>query len=208
MALTPQSEEAFTPEWVASVTNDYFTQEDLDPKDIDILSVQACKNEVQGILSTTYIVDAKYKNSEEEEEKDLSLFVKVPLKGDQLFETVNKRELIMFRDVLPKLQTFLDEECKGFFRLPMPRLIHAHYDGTGEKDVFVLENLLSEGYYNFTNEKCLDESHMKAVLDCLSYLHGTGLAYKKKVGGTTAALQEEFPGIEVQLQLDDLLQNA
>ena len=110
------------------------------------------------------------------------------------------------KDVLPKLQLFLDEKCQGFFRLPMPRLIHCAYDGTGLKDVFVLENLLANDYYNFTNEKCLNEEHMKSVLDCLSYLHGAGLAYKHFVGGREE-LQKEFPKLEVQLQLHDLISN-
>ena len=60
------------------------------------------------------------------------------------------------------------------------RLIHCHYDGKGIHDVFVLENLLSSGYYNYDDKVCGDEAHMLAVLDCLSYLHGTGLAYKKE----------------------------
>ena len=43
-----------------------------------------------------------------------SIFVKVPLKGTSsaesvLFNAFNERELTMLVDVLPKLQTFLDE---------------------------------------------------------------------------------------------------
>ena len=43
-----------------------------------------------------------------------SIFVKVPLKGTSsaesaLFKAFNERELSMLVDVLPKLQTFLDE---------------------------------------------------------------------------------------------------
>lgn len=123
-----------------------------------------------------------------------------------MYESVNYRELTMFQSVLPKLQTFLDEKCEGFFRLPMPNIIYCYYDGKGIHDVFVLENLLEEGYYNFTNEKCINLEHMKAVLDCLSYLHGTGLAYKK-TKGSQQELQEEFPKLEVQLQLHDLIEN-
>ena len=91
---------------------------------------------------------------------------------------VNRRECHMLRESLPALDAFLTSKCKGFFRLPMPTLVHCHYDGRGSHDVFVLENLLAEDYYNFTNEKCLNVEHMEAVLDSLAYLHGTGLAYK------------------------------
>ena len=43
-----------------------------------------------------------------------SIFVKVPLKGttpaeSALYKSFNERELTMLIDVLPKLQTFLDE---------------------------------------------------------------------------------------------------
>ena len=42
--------------------------------------------------------------------------------------------------------------------------------------------------------------HMKSVLECLSQLHGTGFAYKKSAGGKQRLLQE-FPKLEVQIQL-------
>ncbi len=44
--------------------------------------------------------------------------------------------------------------------------------------MFVLENLLADGYYNFSNECCLNREHLEAVLDSLAYLHGTGLAFR------------------------------
>ena len=108
----------------------------------------------------------------------------------------------------------------------MPKVHHAHYaGGVGDRDVFVLENLLEAEYYNFENEKCLNEEHMKvrgkndmkwgifgehmipfqketwiiiwkldkkvlfqSVLDCLSYLHGAGLAYKHSLGGRASGV--------------------
>ncbi len=47
----------------------------------------------------------------------------------------------------------------------MPRVFHALYRGGTDcdRDVFVLENLLEAGYYNFENEKCLNEEHMKVT---------------------------------------------
>jgi hypothetical protein len=46
---------------------------------------------------------------------------------------------------------------------------------------------------------------MKSVLECLSQLHGTGFAYKKSSGGKKNLL-EEFPKLEVQMQLKDLIE--
>ena len=45
----------------------------------------------------------------------------------------------------------------------MPKVYYAHYSGGSNcsRDVFVLENLLESSYYNFENEKCLNEEHMK-----------------------------------------------
>ena len=135
------------------------------------------------------------------------LFAKVPLKDDPNFASVNVRELIMLTKVLPQLQAYLDSECMGFFRLPMPDVHHCFYDGKGTHDVFVLGNLLADEYENFDENKDFDEDHLKSLLECLSQLHGTGLAYKKKVGGNAHALKAEFPGLEEQIQLDDVLEN-
>ncbi len=44
------------------------------------------------------------------------LFVKVPLKDDPNFASVNVRELTMLTKVLPQMQKYLDEKCTGFFR--------------------------------------------------------------------------------------------
>ena len=43
----------------------------------------------------------------DEEAETKSIFVKVPLKDDPTFASVNVRELVMFTDVLPKLQVRL-----------------------------------------------------------------------------------------------------
>ena len=61
------------------------------------------------------------------------------------------------------MHAYPDLQCEGFFRLPMPKVHHARYAGGSEcdHDVFVLENLLEAEYYNFENEKCLNEEHMK-----------------------------------------------
>lgn len=202
---TPKSEDEFTPEWAFMALESFFQEEEMKLGDIEMVQVQARKNEVQGILSETFVVDVNFRHQGNEEFK--SIFVKVPLHGEPLYKVVNEREKIMFQDVLPKLQGFLDDHCQGFFRLPMPQLIHCHYDGRGEEDVFVMNNLLHEGYYNFNTSKCLDEDHMKAVLDGLSYLHGTGLAFKQSCGGLKA-IQAKLPGLEVQIQMYDLIGNS
>eukprot|EP00095_Tigriopus_kingsejongensis_P006899 maker-scaffold126_size328755-snap-gene-0.10 protein:Tk06899 transcript:maker-scaffold126_size328755-snap-gene-0.10-mRNA-1 annotation:"AGAP001552-PA" len=202
---TPTCETEFTPEWVLWVLKDNLREEDMKLEDIEVTELRVMKNEVQGILSQTFVVDVDFRHQGNEEIK--SIFVKVPLHGEPMYRVVNEREKTMFQEVLPKLRKFLDDKCEGFFRLPMPELLHCHYDGRGEEDVFVMNNLLAESYYNFNTGKCLDEDHLKAVLDGLSYLHGTGLAFKQSVGGLPA-VQEAIPGLEVQLQLHDLIHNG
>merc|ERR1719277_1965645 len=56
-------------------------------------------------------------------------------------------------------------------------------------------------------KKDFDEDHLKSLLECLAQLHGTGLAYKRKVGGSHHKLKEEFPGLEQAIQLDDIMEN-
>ena len=66
-------------------------------------------------------------------------------------------------------------------------------------------NLLAEEYENFDDNKDFDEDHLKSLLECLAQLHGSGLAYKNKVGGNHQKLKAEFPGLEEQIQLSDIL---
>jgi hypothetical protein len=62
MLPTPQSESQFTPQWSKAVMRRYF-EDDLETAldDVEIIEVAAALNEVQGILSVTYVVDVKYK---------------------------------------------------------------------------------------------------------------------------------------------------
>ena len=55
---------------------------------------------------------------DDEGRRTKSIFVKVPLKASNemeelMYRAVNTREKIMLTQVLPKLQTFLDEKCEG-----------------------------------------------------------------------------------------------
>ena len=98
---TPQTEADFTPEWFRFVTRNYFKEEGRDPDKITVVSVKAVKNELQGILSTTFVVDGELQiedpGEDEEAEETLSIFVKVPLQGEPMYHSVNTRELTMFR---------------------------------------------------------------------------------------------------------------
>ncbi len=94
---TPNDESGFDSEWVQAVTRDYLAKLDSDEQDSDdgetspdpdkikvTKVVKAVKNEVQGILSTTYVVDFEYQildGNDGCETKDKSIFVKIPLKG-------------------------------------------------------------------------------------------------------------------------------
>ena len=42
---------------------------------------------------------------------------------------------------------------------------------------------------------------------CSLKLQFLGLAYKRKVGGSHEKLKEEFPGLEQQIQLNDVMEN-
>ena len=108
----------------------------------------------------------------------------------------------MLGQVLPQLQTFIEENCTGggggggreggrdreqyftdklryldILRLPIPEIIYSRYTGDETTDVFVMENLLSAGFEPY-KEGNLVEENLKSCLECLAQLHGTGLAYK------------------------------
>ena len=68
---TPQCESEFHPEWVKAVMRRYF-EDDLgvDPEAVEVTEVAAAVNEVQGILSTTYVVRFKFRVRDSEEFAD------------------------------------------------------------------------------------------------------------------------------------------
>ena len=72
------------------------------------------------------------------------MFAKVPLKDDPNFASVNVRELVMLTTVLPQMQAYLDSECEGFFKLPMPDVHHCYYDGKG-KITFLIHTFTTRG---------------------------------------------------------------
>lgn len=60
---TPQTPEEFTLEWVSPIINRYFEEKKgKDLSKIQIVDVKAEKNCLQGILSTTFVVDVIYKD--------------------------------------------------------------------------------------------------------------------------------------------------
>ena len=90
----------------------------------------------------------------------------------------------------------------------MPEIIHVSYN-EADDDVFVMENLLADSYVNYDGENSLDMDHMKSVLECLGQLHGTGIGLQEIVGnGEKNLLKQEFPELEEQIQLKDLLDNS
>ena len=64
MLPTPDKEDDFNADWVSFVLKDYFERNEKEPELVRILSVSAKKNEVQGILSTTFVVDVDYQYGE------------------------------------------------------------------------------------------------------------------------------------------------
>ena len=121
---TPQKETEFNPKWVNAVMRRYFEVDlGVDPEAVEVTEVNAAKNEVQGILSITYVVNFKFKVADSEEyaegnrrvtkqyhldakymmfhftEESRSIFVKVPLQGEPMYHSVNARELTMLKVV-------------------------------------------------------------------------------------------------------------
>ena len=65
---TPQKETEFNPKWVNAVMRRYFEVDlGVDPEAVEVTEVNAAKNEVQGILSITYVVNFKFKVADSEE---------------------------------------------------------------------------------------------------------------------------------------------
>jgi len=201
---TPTCPTQFSKAWLLHVLDDWFTQQGVDTSQVDIVDIAAARNGLQGQLSTTYTVDVEYMVGNTAPGQK-SLFVKVPLVGPaaQSFKAVNVREECMLTRVLPQLQTFIQQHCTDVLRLPIPEVVYSHYTGDEVHDVFVLANLVADGFSPY-QEGDLAEENLKSCLECLAQLHGTGLAYKHEVGGVQAVLAR-FPGLEEQAQIKDIL---
>merc|ERR1719464_2660084 len=104
---TPENESEFSIQWVTPILKKQLEKEgEIDPESVNVVEVKAFKNSVQGILSTTFVVDVNFEVRNENGEKGL--------------------------------------QTKHMFA----------------------------------------KDHLKSLLECLAQLHGTGLAYKRKVGGS------------------------
>merc|ERR1711892_860325 len=209
--VTPVIPKDFSPEWAEFVLKDWFIKNERDVDKIKISRVEAILNGEQGLLSTTFIVDVFFQEEKGDEEKK-SIFVKIPLIGEasKNFKQVNVREYEMFTNVLPELQKYLEETCDGFFCMGVPEVIYCYYSGDEVHDAFIIENLVDSGFVTCTTKDLhVDNSgkdYIKSTLETLSQLHGTGLHFKKSLGGNKGVL-EQFPKIEEQIQIKDILKN-
>ena len=67
---TPENESEFTVEWVTPILKKVLEKEgEIDPENVNIVEVKAVKNVLQGILSTTYVVDVDFEAPNENGDK-------------------------------------------------------------------------------------------------------------------------------------------
>ena len=67
---TPQSEDEFSVDWVRPILLESLGKSglEIDPEQVQVLEVRAKKNVLQGILSTTFVVDVDYEAPNEDGE--------------------------------------------------------------------------------------------------------------------------------------------
>ena len=63
LAENDDLKELFSIQWIRSFIDGYFQRRGKDPAQIDIVDLKIQKNAIQGILSTAYLVDVLYKDS-------------------------------------------------------------------------------------------------------------------------------------------------
>ena len=67
---TPENESEFSIEWVTPILKKQLEKEgEIDPDSVNVVEVKAFKNSVQGILSTTFVVDVDFEAPNENGEK-------------------------------------------------------------------------------------------------------------------------------------------
>ena len=65
---TPQSEDEFSVDWVRPILLESLGKEEIELEQVQVLEVRAKKNALQGILSTTFVVDVDYEAPNEDGE--------------------------------------------------------------------------------------------------------------------------------------------
>ena len=63
LAENDDLKELFSIKWIRSFIDGYFQRRGKDPAKIDIVDLKIQKNAIQGILSTAYLVDVLYRDS-------------------------------------------------------------------------------------------------------------------------------------------------
>ena len=79
---TPQSEDEFSVDWVRPILLESLGKEEIELEQVQVLEVRAKKNALQGILSTTFVVDVDYEAPNEDGEmgKKSAHFLETTLK--------------------------------------------------------------------------------------------------------------------------------
>ena len=71
---TPENESEFSIEWVTPILKKQLEKEgEIDPDSVNVVKVKAVKNSVQGILSTTFVVDVDFEVPNEKGKKHPNL---------------------------------------------------------------------------------------------------------------------------------------
>ena len=96
---TPQSEDEFSVDWVRPILLESLGKDlEIDPGQVQVLEVRAKKNALQGILSTTFVVDVDYEAPNEDGEigkiQNSEIFLKLfNFPSNSQFKSKHKQKL-------------------------------------------------------------------------------------------------------------------
>lgn len=111
-------------------------------------------------------------------ERSLHLFLKcsLDLATDDSFSQIYKTEILLYKTIVPTYQQFLiDKDIENIFRN-----VPVCY-GVNEKDkneIIALENLRKKNYTLYDKSKCMNNAHLKLVLETFAKFHAISFAFK------------------------------
>ncbi|KAK7872612.1 hypothetical protein R5R35_001949 [Gryllus longicercus] len=148
---------------------------------IQRVNVERATGKGDNYLSIIYRVRAEYQLQDSDHVHCKRLIIKGLPDGEYmlgLIEELNlfRREVSIYRDILPKLYAFADSQLgnDSFKRFS------ADYHETDRANTIILDDLKFHGFVMASRKDRLDFSHAKLVIQSLARLHAVSIAYTKK----------------------------
>lgn len=130
-----------------------------------------------------------------EDTRSLHLFLKCALPGVAIdkFNEIYKTEILLYKTIYPAYCKFLKDKGveNGFRNVPE---CYGVFEKTGS-EIVALENLRKRNYTMYERSKCMNDEHLKLVLETFAKFHAISFAFKDQ----QKELHDDFLGNRINI---------